>query len=297
MSTASMSVRPRQLHRAHGTLRQPSTYVSGPSAAQPRLLGERVKRKKPLQAKGGSSIRSTLNGMRFDDDLAPDHGEEVADFSTMASPSSPNNPPSAAPSGPGEIGPAEQAARQLLARLGARWVPMYPNSKVRRTRGSGTVAAIPPGNAEVRLPPEFPAFDVDSPEGGEMLALLMQDWPQTLLLRARRGPRAVYRLPEGVRVGTGELVIGLEILHSFLSPGSWFDGVYYTVLELREPATLPQDVAERIAEVLPAPPPTRAGKRFVVEDVDPWGRAGRQQRLRGSLVRRMPSGGGEDALR
>ncbi len=211
-------------------------------------------------------------------------------------PSAAEEPPTALAE-PGQVGPCEQAARQLLADLGTRWVSLYPNSKIRRTEGNDTDARIPKGNAEAHLPAGYIAFDVDSPEGGELLALLMQDWPDTLLLGARRGPRAIYRLPMNVATGTGELVAGLEILNRFLSPGSWYDDVYYTALELREPATLPLDAATAIAETLPPTPPSRSGKKFVVEDADHWGRARRQQRLRGALIRAAPRSGSEDALR
>ncbi len=189
----------------------------------------------------------------------------------------------------GAVGAEEAAARQLLSGLGARWVACWPNSKVRQGPGNRTTSRIPRGNAEVQLPAELIAFDVDSPEAGEWLDWLRQDWPDTLLLRARRGLRAVYRLPSGVLVRDGLLVQGLEVLHHFLAPGSWYQDVYYTVERLQLPAELPQDPAQAIAELLGTPVVPREGFRTTVKSSDHWDRQGRVRRARGTKASTKPT--------
>src|SRR3954452_18678531 len=90
------------------------------------------------------------------------------------------------------LGETELKAREQLALLGSEWMPCYPNTKVWR-KGAAWTRRIPSGNAVVRLPRSWLGVDVDSREGLLLAHELVDGWPRTLLLGARRGPRWVFR--------------------------------------------------------------------------------------------------------
>jgi hypothetical protein len=190
-----------------------------------------------------------------------------------------------------EQGSPEWLARRMFADGRRRFVSCYANSKAQIGTGDQRQVAIPAGNGHVMLSPGLVALDADTDTGRWFFDELIESLPDTLMQQTRRGPQAVFRLPDGIALRSNpELFSGLELLTvKIMAPGSTVAGHFYEVIALRPIATLPEMTAKLFANIPGAigPDPTIAAPEaepksstLTVENFDQWSPDKRRARAR-----------------
>ncbi len=151
-------------------------------------------------------------------------------------------------------------------------------------RGAESIRRIPTGNAHVVLATGLFIIEVDDELAGlPLYEELVEDLPASLSWRSRRGPKTVFRLPSGARClrHGAELLSGLEILtDKAMAPGSTVDGFYVHTVALRPIATVDSQIADSLAELVPATTAPRAPMSFVVRE-HAWSPGARRSRPAG----------------
>lgn len=148
-----------------------------------------------------------------------------------------------------QIDDDEQRARELLVAIGVTWIKNYRNQK-KWWKNAAPTSSPPEHDATVLLPPDVIVLDVDDDVGLECFEHFVSEQPATLVFVSRRGPKAVYRLPDGYRPKAAKAIWpGVELLtRAVVAPGSTVEGVYYRVRDLNPVATLDEATAQAIVD-------------------------------------------------